>query len=87
MKMAWIVLLISATTDFFITAATSVMTAMTATGSASLPNKATILICVLGGGIAMMRTIQQALKATPETAAALKGDLSTVSTQTVSKTP
>lgn len=87
MKFAWIILLISALTDFVVTAATGVITAMTATGSAALPNRATIVLCSLGGAVAAMRTIQQALKATPETAAALRGDTSIVKTATVSTTP
>lgn len=80
MRTAWIVLLISALTDFVINAGTSVMAAMVATGAASVPSKAVLLLSVLGGLVSMSRTIQQALKATPETAAALKGDSSIVKT-------
>ncbi len=87
MKTAWIILIISAFTDFTITVATGLSTAMVATGNTSLPSKATVLLCLLGGAIAMARTIQQALKATPETAAALKGDTSVVATSTLTKTP
>lgn len=87
MKTAWIVLMISAVTDFIITAGTGLTTAMVATGSTSMPNKATVLLMLIGGLIAMARTIQQALKTTPETSAALRGDQSVVSTSTVSKTP
>lgn len=87
MKIAWLVLLISAFTDFVITAGGSLTAAMIATGSASLPNHAVILFACLLGSVAMARTIQQALKATPETAAALKGSVSTVTTRTEEKTP
>ena len=87
MKTAWTILLISALTDFFITAATDLTTAMVATGSAEMPSQATIVLVLLGGGIQAGRTIQQALKATPETAAALKGDQSVVTTKTIEKTP
>jgi hypothetical protein len=87
MKIAWVILLVSAFTDFIITAGTGLTTAMMATGNAALPNKATILFMLLGGVVAASRTIQQALKSTPETSAALKGDMSVVSTSTVVKTP
>lgn len=87
MKSAWIILIISAFTDFIINAGTSLMAAMVATGSASIPSRAVLLLAILGGVVSMSRTIQQALKATPETAAALKGDVSVVATQTITKTP
>lgn len=74
MKTAWVVLSISAFTDLIITAGTSVTSAMVATGSASIPSKAVIILAVIGGLVAASRTIQQALKATPETTAALKGN-------------
>jgi len=82
-KSAWTILIISALTDFFITAGTAYM---------AMPNDATItnrviITILIGGLIAAARTIQQALKATPETAAALKGDVSVVTTKTIEKTP
>lgn len=74
MKTAWFVLIVSAMTDFTITFATGLMTVMTATGGATvLPNRATVLVTVLGGVLAASRTIQQTLKTTPDTAQALKG--------------
>lgn len=87
MRYAWIILLISALTDFGINAIPVIMAAMMATGSATVPSKAIIILAVLTGSLAGLRTIQQALKATPETAAALKGDVSSVKTTTESKTP
>lgn len=87
MKIAWTVLLISSMTDFVITLGTGLTTAMLATGAAAMPTKAVWLVCVLAGSVQAARTIQQALKATPETAAALKGDVSRVETTTVVKTP
>lgn len=87
MKVAWTILLISALTDCLVTAATALTSAMVATGKAEMPNKAVLFLGLLGGIVAAGRTIQQALKTTPETAAALKGDVSIVSTTTTSKTP
>lgn len=87
MKIAWVIVIVSALTDFVITLATGLTAAMLATGSATMPNKATWLICVLGGAVQGARTVQQALKATPETSAALRGDESVVETKTVVKTP
>jgi hypothetical protein len=72
-KIAWLILSISAFTDFVITAATALTTAMVATGSAQLPNSAIVILAVLGGLVSGARTIQQALKATPEQSAALRG--------------
>lgn len=62
MKIAWIILIISAFTDFVITTGTSVGTAMVATGNAQLPTHAVTLLAVLGGLVSAARTIQQALK-------------------------
>lgn len=77
----------SALTDFVITMATGLTAAMLANGTATMPSKATWLVCMLGGTIQAARTFQQALKATPETSAALRGDASVVETTTVVKTP
>lgn len=73
MKIAWLTLIISAVTDFIITAATALTTAMVSTGTAELPGKAVLLLALLGGVVSGARTVQQALKATPENTAALKG--------------
>lgn len=73
MKIAWLILIISAFTDFVITAATALASAMVATGSAEFPNSAVVLLAVLGGLVSGARTIQQALKVTPEQSAALRG--------------
>ncbi len=62
MKTAWIILIVSAMTDFVITAGTSMGTAMVATGSAQFPSHAVILLSALGGATSAARTIQQALK-------------------------
>ncbi len=87
MRMAWVILIVSALTDFVINAGTALTAAMLASGVAQIPNKAVILVVVIGGIVSMARTIQQALKATPETSAALKGDTSVVTTSTIEKTP
>lgn len=61
MKIAWLILLVSAMTDFVITAGTSMGTAMVATGSAQFPSHAVILLSTLGGAVSAARTIQQKL--------------------------
>lgn len=89
MKQAWIVLLVSAFTDFIINAGTALTSAMVATGNAAMPSKAVVILALIGGLVAFSRTVQQALKATPETTAALKGtpSISTTTTVTSEKTP
>jgi hypothetical protein len=87
LKTAWFILIISSITDFIITTATALTSAMVAMGNAELPGRAVVLLAVLGGAVSASRTIQQALKATPETSAALRGDASIVATSTVTKTP
>lgn len=84
MRVAWTILLISAITDAMIVAGTA-WTALA--GSGQPINRTAIITVVIGGIIAAARTVQNALKTTPETAAALKGDQSRVETTTVSKTP
>lgn len=87
MKIAWLIVTVSALTDFVITVATGIMAVMQATGATEMPSRSTWLVCVLGGSVQAARTVQQALKATPETSAALRGDASVVETTTVVKTP
>lgn len=87
MRIAWFILLVSAFTNFGITAATSLVSVMVNGHDAQLPSKAALLVVLLGAAANALRTVQEALKATPETAAALKGDVSTVATTTVTKTP
>lgn len=74
MKIAWLVLIISAFTDLVITGGTALGTAMVATGTAQIPSTPVILLAFLGGLVSAARTVQQALKATPETQAALRGE-------------
>ena len=74
MKKAWTVLIISSLTDFVINAGTGLGTAMVATGKAEIPSNAVLLLCLMGGLVQAARTIQQALKSTPETSAALSGE-------------
>lgn len=73
MKSEWAILIISALTDFIITAGTSLATAMVASGSAQMPSNAVVLLAGLGALVSAARTIQQALKATPAVTAALRG--------------
>ena len=75
MKLAWIALTISALTDAIITTGTALTSAMVAMGTAEFPSKAVVVLALLGGLIAFARTIQQALKVTPETTAAIKGEV------------
>jgi hypothetical protein len=74
MKVAWLVLLISAFTDFVITAGSGLTAAMVAKGEPAMPSEAVWLITAVAGIVSAARTIQQALKATPETIQSLKGN-------------
>lgn len=87
MKTAWIILLISAMTDFGIVVSAGIASAMVATGDVSMPSAPVIILNVMLASGAALRTIQQALKNTPETAAALKGAPSITATTTIEKTP
>lgn len=73
MKTEWAILIISALTDLIINTGTAITSAMVATGSAQIPNDAVIVLSLVGGIVAAARTIQQALKATPEGIEKLKG--------------
>jgi hypothetical protein len=73
MVTSWVVLLVTAATDFLIVGGTSLMTAMMATGTAELPARSVLIVSAIGGVVAMARTIQSALRSTPEFAAMLKG--------------
>ena len=66
MATAWTVLTISAITDFVISWGGAIMAAMVATGSAEMPSRAVMLLAVITGLVAAARTVQQALKATPQ---------------------
>lgn len=72
MKSAWAVLIITAITDYVMTFATALLTVMQITKE--MPNAMGLLTASLGALIIAGRTIQQALKATPQTTAELKGD-------------
>ena len=74
MKSEWAVLIISALTDMIISTGTALTAAMVATGEARIPNEAVIVLAAIGGIVAAARTIQQALKTTPESTAKLKGE-------------
>jgi hypothetical protein len=74
MKIEWTILLITALTDFVITSGTAINTAMVATGSAQMPSTPVMLVAIIGGLVVGSRTVQQALKATPEISAGLRGD-------------
>jgi hypothetical protein len=74
MNSARFILLITALTDFIINAGTALGTAMVAQGNAQIPSAAVIILAVIGGTVAAARTVQQALKVTPETMAGLRND-------------
>jgi len=74
-KIAWLVLLISAGSDFIIAAGGCLTTAIVAHGTAEMPSWAVLLLCVSTGLVSGARTIGQALKATDEGSAALKGNV------------
>jgi hypothetical protein len=67
------ILLIAALTDFIISAGTALATAMVAQGNAAIPSPAVIILAAIGGTVAAARTVQQALKITPEVMAGLHG--------------
>lgn len=76
MKIAWLVLLISAGTDFVITAGAALSTAMVAHGgSTEIPSLAVCLLASLAGLTAFARTIGQGLKSDTQTSTALRGNL------------
>jgi hypothetical protein len=74
MKIEWIILLISALTDAVITGGTGLTTAMVATKEVTMPSNPVWLLAAVGGLVSAARTIQQALKQTPESSAKLKGE-------------
>jgi hypothetical protein len=74
LKLAWFILLVSAVTDFVISAATSLISVMLATGSPQMPEPAVWVIVTAGGLVAAARTIQQGLKETALETATLRGD-------------
>jgi hypothetical protein len=74
MKSQWTILLVSAFTDFIISFGTAVMAGMVGNGAAVIPPPAVLILAGVGGLVAFGRTVQQALKATPQASAELKGD-------------
>ena len=85
MKTAWLILLISAATDAAITFITGLTVGNAATGR-SFPDGPTFFYSALGGLLVALRTIQQALKATPSQAAELRGSDVTTVTKTAGQT-
>lgn len=65
MKIAWTILIVSAITDFFIAAGGAYASAIVAFPDQKFNKEQVILFLVLGI-IAASRTVQQALKSTPE---------------------
>lgn len=62
MTKEWVILLVSAGTDFIIATGTGLTAAMVAKGDAMLPTWPVLLLSTIGGLTAFARTIQQALK-------------------------
>lgn len=73
MKIAWLILAITAFTDFVIAFGTGLLVGNAATG-ATYPSGPTMVYSAIGALVVSSRTVQQALKATPEQTAALKGE-------------
>lgn len=76
MKIAWLILLIKAATNFIITAGTAIMATSgtsAVAGQAVAPSSWAITVACIGGLIAAAQTILHALEATPENSAALAG--------------
>lgn len=63
MKTAWAIVLGTALTDFALTAVSSLVAAMTESGSGELPGMKTLIVACAGGLLVALRTIQAALKA------------------------
>jgi hypothetical protein len=74
MKIAWLILFISAGTDFVIAAGGCLTTAIVAHGGAEMPSMAVIILCLSTGLVSGARTVGQALKSSDETSTALRGD-------------
>lgn len=74
MKSEWTILLVSALTDAIITFGTAISAAMVTNGTATMPSTAVLVLASIGSLVTFARTVQQALKATPEATAALKGE-------------
>lgn len=83
MKIQWTIVLISALTDFMIVMGGCLSGAMIAVGTTVMPSQAVFLLGFILGAVAAARTIQQALKITPDISAALVGAPSITSTSTV----
>lgn len=62
MTKEWVVLLVSAGTDFIIASGTALTAAMVAKGDAMPPSWPVLLLSAIGGLIAFARTIQQSLR-------------------------
>ena len=62
-KQQWLILLVSAMTDFIINAGTALTAAMVVQGNAMLPTWPVLLLAGIGGLVSASRTVQQALKA------------------------
>lgn len=73
-KVAWVVLLLTALTDFVLSFGTALSAAMVVNQVVGMPSAPAILISAIGGLMVACRTIQQALKTTPIFTASLKGE-------------
>lgn len=63
-KTQWLIIGISAFTDSVISGASALTAAMVAGDMVQMPNRAVVVIALLGGLVAFARTIQQALRST-----------------------
>lgn len=82
MKIEWYKLLVSAFTDFVIVSGTAYI----ALPSDVMLGNRQIMVMLIGGFVAASRTIQQALKNTPESTAILRGATSVEATKSITVT-
>jgi hypothetical protein len=91
MKIAWLVLIVSALTDGTLAAVTGIATLLTTVAvnpSGQVEIHWIIFLAPLLGGVAVaLRTVQQALKANPVDSAALKGQAPPVVVPATSTAP
>lgn len=78
MSEKWIIILVSAATDFIVATGGALTAAMLAKGDAMLPSYPVLLVSFTAGAVAFARTVQQALR---------KGDATIATTTTTITTP
>lgn len=85
MNKQWIIIVVSAFTDFIIAAGTALTAAMVAKGDAMLPSYPVLILSVIGGLIAFARTVQQVLRKDESTQTTIQTTVTTPVTHTGEK--